>query len=183
MLEKQFLRPVGPYEQGLRNCFSGAAKSAYFIIFATSCGRVEMVDKQDLGSCALCVWVRVPPPARKLAWLNARRFSFSGEGTSPPSVTPTPNPSPRGRGSASEEAVRACRPCRFAPKSAYRSSRWDVGQVERTKPRHFTRMSGPFLFYKQGIYRHKYPFLIIPSRRVPGMMRLTAFTTAFSFAS
>ncbi len=52
-----------------------------------------------------------------------------------------------------------------------------------TKPRHSTRMSGPILFYKQGIYRHKYPFLITPSRRVPGMMRLTAFTTAFSFAS
>ena len=30
-------------------------------------------------------------------------------------VTLTPNPSPRERGSASEEAVRACRPCRFAP--------------------------------------------------------------------
>ncbi len=55
--------------------------------------------------------------------------------------------------------------------------------VHTDKAPAFQRMSGPFLFYKQGIYRHKYPFLITPSRRVSGMMRLTAFTTAFSFAS
>ena len=33
-------------------------------IFALStAGMLKLVDKQDLGSCALCVWVRVPLPA------------------------------------------------------------------------------------------------------------------------
>ena len=44
-------------------------------IFALStAGMLKLVDKQDLGSCALCVWVRVPLPAQGDCFGKRRSF-------------------------------------------------------------------------------------------------------------
>ena len=97
---------------------------------------------------------------------DGRAFACLGEGTPSAYVTPSPNPFPRGRGSASEEAVRACRPCRFAPKGL---TSFDLcvrlGAVLHTEgcmeglgvhwknPGISIRKSGPIHFEKLGFYR------------------------------
>lgn len=56
-----------------------------------SAGVMELVDMQDLGSCASGVWVRVPSPAPKAAIrLTGCRFSVSAFGKRLSCVNQTP---------------------------------------------------------------------------------------------